>query len=196
MLEKNEADFGAQLKALLIDVTSLKDNNRDMRTTLDSAQVTLKQIEEFVHSANSTFGAAVANPTLTRGSVLDLIHNVTDETSARLNRLSVELDTLTYNQKQMSKGLEDDLQVHKVQLDQLTENWANMTSQVVSIQKSLTKLRDTNGASSVSNVDTLTTTRPTNVVAAAAASTETPKNAVTSNERLAKPSDTNYTTHS
>lgn len=195
MLEKNEANFGAQLKAFDIDVKSLKENNQELRSGLDLAQTTLKQIEEFVHSANSTFGAAAANPTLNRASVLDLIHNVTDETSARLNRLSVDLDTLTYNQKQMGKGLEDDLRVHKVQLDQLTENWANVTSQVVSIQNSLVKLRDSTNVAVTNNADLVPSA--TNKSTNSGPSTETPKNAAdTLRNPLAAPSDTNNTMHS
>lgn len=190
ILEKNEANFGAQLKDFLIDINTLKDNNRDLRNAMDTAKTTLTQIEEFVHSANSTFGAAAGNPPLNRDSVLELIHNVTDVTSTRLNSLSVALDTLKYSQNQMSKGLEDDLRGHKGQLDQLTENWAKMTAQVVSIQNSLFKLRDTNRGSTVNNDPSPTTVRPTSVLPA----TESPKNM--SREPLALPTDTNSTMHS
>lgn len=148
-LKDNEAHFGAELKAIDIDVQNLKEIGRELRTNLEKASTKINDVTEFVHSANSSIGAAVDNLALNRTSVLDLIHNITDDTSARLNRLSVSLDSLSDKLKQRNKIVDDDLQVHKAKLDQLTENWANMTSQVMSLQNGLAKLRENQAAANV-----------------------------------------------
>lgn len=186
------------MKNLAIDVDALKEKNRDLLTTLDDTNKSLKKIEDFVESANSTIGAAVANPTLSRSSVLDLVHNETIAIMNRLDRLNVGLDTLGVEHQQMIKGLEDDVLGQKTKLDQLTENWANMTAQVVSVQNILLKLRENSAASAANaakvvpeSLQPLLTSRPSLSVVT---TTETPKNAATLSEPSVGSTDQKNTT--
>lgn len=79
----------------------------------------------------------MAGRTISNATVLWLIRNITDEMRAQLHSLQSDLDRANYTLSQRIGGMEDDGRSHKTRLDALTENYANVTAHVVSIENSL-----------------------------------------------------------
>lgn len=117
-------------------MSTLKERTSALRTAVDTGTTGLRALNDFVHTANTSLGDA-ARSQLSNATVLWLVHNVTEATRTQLQQVADELAAVKYTTAQQTKGLEDDVRLHKQRLDELTENSANVTAHVVSIETSL-----------------------------------------------------------
>lgn len=154
-LQQNVANFGAQLKDLTLDVATVKERTVALRTDADSGALALRTLDAFVRASNATSLDLAAGRPVNNATVRWLVHNVTDELHAQLHGLQSELDRANYTLGQRIAGMEEDGRSHKTRLDALTENYANVTAHVVSIENSL---REHAAAMTATTTTTTTTT--------------------------------------
>lgn len=147
VLQSNLANFGAGMKDINVDIGNLKSQVHDLKSQETETKDILNKFTDFMKENKlSTINGSIVNesvngqPSINEELVTKVVHNLTDEHISTLSKqVLIFNDTLS----QRIKGLDDDVRENKKRLEGLTENLANVTSHVVSIENDLIKLNAT-----------------------------------------------------
>lgn len=144
-LQTNVADFGARMKDLAVDVNSLKSRMQTFETETKEKR-TGEELSSLSSSSVNDTAVMIEN----------VVHNFTD----RMTELTWNLTTINDTLSQRVTGIDVDIQSHKVKLDKLSDNFADMSSHVTSIENELVKLKATAGDTLPINGNGTTTNAP------------------------------------
>lgn len=141
-LKDTVAGFGAKIQALESDVKVLKEgysgiqlSQQDSKTRLDALQ---KSVDSIKNSSHSDFTAGLQNETSL------WVKNLTEQCSNGLKNVSDQLTAVNDTFSQKIKGMGDEMHDHQSKLDGLTENFANVSSHVNSIESEWPKFKLSN----------------------------------------------------
>lgn len=142
ILQENIAGFGAQMKDVSMELNTLKEHVQDMKKQETETKDSLEKLDSYVHSANGT-GNASNILQVNNATILEIVHNLTHTYDDQLHSLSTQLVNVNDTLSQRTNHLNDDVLEHKTKLDTLIENYANMTSHVISVENDLIELKKT-----------------------------------------------------
>lgn len=132
ILENNVANFGAKMLDLTSEVNDLKEKMKDVRTKGDVTQASLTKLQE---TFNST--SLIVSPPNTNNDTMVAIANLTSNFTTQIATLKADLSNVTNTLTQQTSGLETDVKKNGKRLDVQTENVANLTAKVKSIEFTL-----------------------------------------------------------
>ncbi|XP_031624412.1 uncharacterized protein LOC116341445 isoform X1 [Contarinia nasturtii] len=131
-LKNTVSGFGAKIQALETDVKTIKEGYSGIQSAQQSDKVRLDALQNSVDSiknaSQSNFTSGLQNETLS------WMKNLTDKCSNDLKNVSSQLAALNDRYSEKIKSINDEMHDHKNKLDSLTENFANVSSHVNSIE--------------------------------------------------------------
>lgn len=203
VLQSNLANFGAGMKDVNVIISALKGQVAELKTQESETKDTLDKLTAFVRSenlslSNTTNGSIVSGsvkgePIVNKELIINTVHNLTDTYNDQIRILNNQVSTINDTLSQRIKGIDDDVRDNKKRLDGLTENVANVTSHVVSIENDLIKLNATEMPKTAVNLPFTTTTKmndsiidtsttnPTTILKSLVPSTTVPRVSATNN---------------
>lgn len=141
-LKDTVSGFGAKIQALETDVKVLKEGysgiqtiQQSQRARLDGLQIGIESIN---NSSHSNFTASLQNETSA------WVKNLTEHCSNGLKNVSDQLAALIDRYTQKIKSIDDEMHDHQTKLDGLSENFANVSSHVNSIESEWPKFKLSN----------------------------------------------------
>lgn len=153
-LQTNVAEFGARMKDLQLAVDALREQGLSMQKFETE---TKENLTALIEQQQKTRGGESSSNDETSVMLLHMIHNVTDPYSDQLTELAKNMTNVNDTLSQRTNGIDVDIRLHKVKLDELSDNFANMTSHVASIENELVKLRVAGGGSDVLPINNVKT---------------------------------------
>lgn len=144
ILQSSVAQFGAQIKDLVVEVEGLKEHKRLMLLFEIETKDNITKLEQhIIQNGNGSmlYNGVNVTDVPTNDAIIRMVHELNDTYSQQLQPLSDRLQKINDTLSQQVKGIDDDIRDHKSKLDGLTENYANMTSHVTSIENDLVKLK-------------------------------------------------------
>lgn len=165
ILQSSVANFGAHIKDLGVEVESLKEHKRLMLLFQMETKDNITKLEQhIIQNGNGSMLVNGFNVTdvLSNDTIIRIVHDLTDTYREQLHTLVDRLQNINNTLSQQVINLDDDTREHKSKIDKLTDDFANMTSHVTSIENDLVKLKVVwiQQPVGVVSVPSITTTQP------------------------------------
>lgn len=141
-LKDTVAGFGAEIKALRIDVEALNGHYHDVQKIQQDDKSLLDKLATNVEMITNSTASNLNNNF--NNKTLDLYKTLNDQCSNGLRNISVQLATANDTFSQKIKVLDDQIREHNTKLDGLTESYANVSSHVTSVESEWPKFKQAN----------------------------------------------------
>lgn len=141
-LKDTVAGFGAKIEALRIDVDSLKENHREVQKVQNDEKSLANKLQLSVDQmANSIASISAGNANNQTSAFYEAL---TNQCTMGIRNITAQLTTANYTFNQRIKALDDQIHEHNLKLDGLSENYANVSSHVTSIESEWPKFKSEN----------------------------------------------------
>lgn len=141
-LKDTVSGFGAKIQALETDVVALKEGYKGIQSTQQSNKAHLDALQNSIDSINNSshlnFSASIQNETSS------WMRNLTENCSNGLKNASDQFRAINDTFSQKIKSIDDEMHDHQTKLDGLSENFANVSSHVNSIESEWPKFKQSN----------------------------------------------------
>lgn len=131
-LKDTVAGFGAKIESLRIDIESIREHYQDVQKVQqdDKTQLTSLQraVDTIVNSTTSNMNNELNNKSL------DIYRSMQEQCLSGIRNVSGQLATINDTMSQKMKVLDDEVRDHTTKVDALTENYANVSSHVSTME--------------------------------------------------------------
>lgn len=133
MLEKNMASFGAKIEDFSIGVTALKEKYNSLQKESEESQKNYTQLKTTLDATVN-----ISSPANSGQLSKEVLQNFTQKVEQDVKNLSGRLDSTNDTLSQKLAGLNVESLQYKKKLEELTDNNANMSAIVQSIENAWT----------------------------------------------------------
>lgn len=141
-LKNTVAGFGAKIQALETDVKNFQDRFNGIQSTQQENKKRVDALQSSIDNIRNVTQPNISNGLQNETSMW--VKNLTESCSNDLKNVSDRLIAVNDTLSQKVKNIDDEMHDHKTKLDGLSENFANVSSHLQSIESEWPKFKQNN----------------------------------------------------